>query len=153
MPRFVILLHRVDSGFTRTHSDHHDWLFEHGDSLRSFATPIVGDFSSDFQCACRQLPNHRMKYLHYEGPISDNRGTVLRILSGTFEALSDSPERFTSRIKYGVHQPKSAEITIHRPDQRTIDDFVADDSVDARLNCSAGTLSFRCIGGENDTNS
>lgn len=33
----------------------------------------------------RKLPNHRPIYLHYEGHLSDNRGIVTRILTGSIQ--------------------------------------------------------------------
>lgn len=32
-----------------------------------------------------RLPDHRTAYLQYEGPVSDDRGSVSRVISGTYE--------------------------------------------------------------------
>lgn len=32
----------------------------------------------------RRLVPHRLDYLHYEGPVSDNRGSVTQLMNGTF---------------------------------------------------------------------
>ena len=36
------------------------------------------------------LPDHRAMYLDYEGPVSNDRGTVKRIASGVFRAISSA---------------------------------------------------------------
>lgn len=53
-----------------------------GGEGRSFTTSTRG-----FTLAARRLPNHRKKYLNYEGPISGNRGHVSRVSAGTFQRL------------------------------------------------------------------
>ncbi len=35
-----------------------------------------------------RLPDHRMMYLDYEGPVSRDRGTVKRLTGGTYQKLS-----------------------------------------------------------------
>jgi len=37
------------------------------------------------------LPDHRREYLDYEGPVSNNRGTVRRIAAGSHTVHSDHP--------------------------------------------------------------
>ena len=39
-----------------------------------------------------QLPNHRRVYLNYEGPLTANRGTVRRELTGVLQWIRDEPE-------------------------------------------------------------
>ena len=41
--------------------------------------------------AAEPLPDHRLVYLDYEGPISGNRGTVARWDAGEFELEFESP--------------------------------------------------------------
>jgi hypothetical protein len=45
-----------------------------------------------------RLPDHRSFYLDYEGPVSDNRGTVKRVDRGDFDWVSQTPERLEARI-------------------------------------------------------
>ncbi len=40
-----------------------------------------------------QLPDHRLDYLDYEGPVSGNRGTVQRWDRGTFTILQWNADR------------------------------------------------------------
>jgi DNA polymerase ligase (LigD)-like protein len=41
--------------------------------------------------AAEQLPDHRLGYLDYEGPVSGDRGSVSRWDSGQFTILNESP--------------------------------------------------------------
>jgi hypothetical protein len=38
----------------------------------------------------QRLVDHRLEYLEYEGPVSGNRGSVARILRGTYNCLDQS---------------------------------------------------------------
>ncbi len=75
MPRFVILEHNYPFM-------HWDLMLEAGDVLRTWrlATPpqpgMVASATATF--------DHRRLYLDYEGPISGNRGQVVRWDHGTF---------------------------------------------------------------------
>ena len=84
MPRFVILIH--DHPFL-----HWDFLLEDGDRCRTWRflenpERILSDFIA------QALPNHRLMYLDYEGPVSGNRGTVHRWDVGRFEWEINQPE-------------------------------------------------------------
>lgn len=74
---------------------HWDLLCETGETLRAweFAQPL---------CVLRQLvtalPDHRLIYLDYEGPISGERGSVRRVAVGTYELLTDSPTAWAIRL-------------------------------------------------------
>jgi DNA polymerase Ligase (LigD) len=78
MPRFVILEH--------DHPERHwDLMLETGEVLRTWrlsAPPAEGR-----EAAIQSSFDHRLVYLTYEGPISGNRGTVLRWDEGEFEWL------------------------------------------------------------------
>jgi hypothetical protein len=76
MPRFAILQHDSPSG------THWDFLLDMDGSLRTWALPSMPEVNKEI--ACRPLPDHRMVYLEYEGPISDGRGSVTRWDAGTF---------------------------------------------------------------------
>jgi hypothetical protein len=70
MPRYVILQHELAEG------RHWDFLVESGEKLKSWALaapPAVGEAVD-----CDTLPDHRPMYLDYEGPISGDRGNVIR---------------------------------------------------------------------------
>lgn len=57
---------------------------------------------TDFATAMvHRLPNHRSLYLDYEGPVSGNRGNVIKLATGTLEwlELSDTLLRFRMRLE------------------------------------------------------
>jgi hypothetical protein len=76
MPRFAILQHDSPSGA------HWDFLLEMDGSLKTWALSSMPEVNTEI--ACRPLPDHRMVYLEYEGPISGDRGSVTRWDAGTF---------------------------------------------------------------------
>ena len=82
MPRFVVLEH--DHPVL-----HWDLLLEAGGVLQTWrlAQPPLASSSS---IEALQLPDHRLMYLDYEGPISGNRGNVKRWDAGTFDEAADS---------------------------------------------------------------
>lgn len=86
--RFVILNHRApqrdDPSAARSLEDHFDLMFETStsDRLTTFATTQIP--SHDQPVAFEPLNDHRAEYLHYEGPISDNRGEVTQHARGTW---------------------------------------------------------------------
>lgn len=67
---------------------HHDWPTEHYDLMievdgklhtwRLSAPPSAGEQLTD------RIDNHRLEYLDYEGPVSNNRGQVKRIARGEY---------------------------------------------------------------------
>ncbi|WP_075083327.1 hypothetical protein [Mariniblastus fucicola] len=94
--KFVILDHRPSesdrtacttesSHEARTDERHFDLMFEveAKDSLHTIAAvelPLVSSQAVDITV----LANHRNEYLNYEGPISNNRGTVSRYAFGNW---------------------------------------------------------------------
>lgn len=104
--RFVVLHHRVpkvadehpSTSDTVCRGDHFDWMFEvaSGSELWTFSTPVI-DLNStilestsprtDHKIPTTRLPDHRRRYLDYEGPISNNRGNVTQIACGTHQAI------------------------------------------------------------------
>ena len=77
MPQFVLLEH--------THPVlHWDLMFEKIGILETWRlAEIPGETAAQIEAA--QLPDHRLAYLDYEGPVSNERGTVRRIDRGTYE--------------------------------------------------------------------
>jgi hypothetical protein len=80
MPRFVILCHEFPEGHPR--ATHWDLMFEWGAALRTWA--MAGEPLSAGQIDAEQLPDHRVAYLDYEGPVSGGRGTVTRWDAGDY---------------------------------------------------------------------
>ncbi len=97
MPRFVILEH--------DHPElHWDFMLEDAGVLKTWrllerpqpGTSVPGEMSFD----------HRLKYLDYEGPISGNRGSVIRWDGGTYEGTLPSKFDLNQTIEIdlaGIH--------------------------------------------------
>ncbi len=97
--RFVVLHHIPGQDFDRTDEQHFDWMFQTDDGLRTWASLVCRFDGGDILISCQSLPLHRTAYLDYEGPIvgkqgSENRGSVRRVLSGTFTVVEDLQTRF-----------------------------------------------------------
>lgn len=82
MPRFVILRHDSPRGL------HWDFLLEMGQALKTWALPRPPEPAVEM--TCEGLPDHRLLYLDYEGPVSGDRGSVTRWDRGTYEVLRQS---------------------------------------------------------------
>ena len=85
MPLRYAVLHHTD-----VPDPHFDLMFETapGSTLltwRSAEWPIRS------RAIVTRIPDHRRDYLDYDGPVSDDRGQVARVISGTFrwQVLSD----------------------------------------------------------------
>jgi len=77
MPRYVILRHETAGGV------HFDFMLEMGVMLKTWSLsqpPLQG-----VEICAAALPDHRLAYLDYEGPISGDRGSVTRWDRGTYE--------------------------------------------------------------------
>lgn len=86
--RFVILRHECPESYKP--GVHWDLMLEEAESLRTWALaaePVVGQ-----TIVAEQLPDHRLTYLDYEGPISGNRGVVSRWDSGSYELVDSTPD-------------------------------------------------------------
>ena len=109
MPRFVILQHETPRGYARPR--HWDLMFEQGESLLTWSVedePQVGT-----SLRAEQLPDHRRKYLDYEGPVSDDRGTVSRWDSGTYELRTENDGDLTLTL---AGERLRCEVTLSKQD-------------------------------------
>ncbi|MDG2388292.1 MAG: DNA polymerase ligase N-terminal domain-containing protein [Planctomycetaceae bacterium] len=79
--RFVILTH------DHPHL-HWDLMLEQETSLRTWR--LNEDPNNSGPITAEELSNHRKHYLDYEGPVSGNRGTIVRWDMGTYETVADS---------------------------------------------------------------
>ena len=75
MPRYVVLEHDHPTV-------HWDLMLEDGDVLRTWKL-VSPPYAGQDVCATA-LGNHRAMYLDYEGPVSRNRGHVVRWDAGIF---------------------------------------------------------------------
>lgn len=89
MPDFVVLEH--DHPVL-----HWDLMLDTGESLRTWrlANPpsVPADIPSE------SLPDHRLDYLTYEGPVSHNRGHVRRVFAGVWELAEDDGKSLLIRL-------------------------------------------------------
>ncbi|MFT7629065.1 MAG: hypothetical protein ACI87E_000061 [Mariniblastus sp.] len=79
-PRFVILAHSFPAGHERR--NHFDLMLEWNGVLLTFA--IEDEIVPGKVVPATRIPDHRIEYLDIEGPVSGDRGSVKRVLSGSF---------------------------------------------------------------------
>lgn len=117
MPRFVVLHHRVGSQPSPEHAGpHFDWMFEADGVLLTWATEPITSFEEPIELAATKLADHRLHYLNYEGEISGDRGTVQRVIAGTYTASEITEEKFDGIITWTdqQNQSQSRRIEIYR---------------------------------------
>jgi hypothetical protein len=71
-------------------------MLEMGDVLKTWSLPIFP--KPNVEIESKPLPDHRLDYLEYEGPISGNRGSVLCCDRGTYEIQNQSETQFTLQL-------------------------------------------------------
>jgi hypothetical protein len=89
MLRFVILDH--DHPF-----QHWDFLLEDADVLRAWR--LRAEPKRGAAIRAEPLPGHRKVYLDYEGPVSGDRGRVVRWDAGTFDWDVDANDELRVRL-------------------------------------------------------
>jgi len=90
MPRFVILTHDHPTL-------HWDLMLEENDSLRTWRLARQPD--TEGLIAAEALPDHRLAYLDYEGPVSGGRGTVKQWDQGTYELVDSAEDHLVIRFR------------------------------------------------------
>ncbi len=83
--RFVLLRHEMPQ--TATRGSHWDFMLENGGVLLTWEFPELPMDTPPTtfpQLGIRRLPDHRLEYLAYEGPISNDRGRVQRVDEGVY---------------------------------------------------------------------
>jgi len=88
MPRYVILRH--EGSATYQPGVHWDLMLEMAGALRTWALAELPTAARPI--AAQPLPDHRLAYLDYEGPITGDRGSVAHWDEGEFDVLSESPD-------------------------------------------------------------
>ncbi len=101
---------------------HLDLMLESGEGLRTWS---FAEFPADGEeVVADELPVHRLAYLDYEGPVSNNRGEVSRIDGGTYEiqsAMNDvlvillQGEKYRGRVKLERAVDKTWKLMLHSP--------------------------------------
>jgi hypothetical protein len=120
MPRFVLLFHdcppsepgRLGPGAP----SHWDLMLDRDGALMTWRlaelppnwqqSPLEQVAQEPIELPATRLPDHRLAYLDYEGPVSHNRGHVTRIDRGEYEIARESPAwlevRLAGRIARGT---------------------------------------------------
>ena len=78
-------------------------MLESGGTLRAWAltaNPTQCDIAQ-VGIDAEQLPDHRLEYLDYEGPISQGRGRVEQVDAGQFDVLSETEFELELRLAGG----------------------------------------------------
>ncbi len=94
MPRFVLLTH--DHPFV-----HWDLLIEAGETARTWRlleSPARWLSDPAIEVAAESITAHRLMYLDYEGPVSHERGRVVRWDHGLAEWLSEGESSVRLRL-------------------------------------------------------
>jgi len=94
MSRFAILQHRGTTSYKP--GVHWDLLFDQGETLQAWELPL--DPFREYSQSAHSLSPHRRHYLDYEGPLSDDRGTVTRVEAGEFVLIAESDARLEYEI-------------------------------------------------------
>lgn len=89
MPRYVILRHELPPG--RDRPSHWDLMLEQQGTLRTWA--LSEPPRSAIGVLAEALPDHRIAYLDYEGPVSNDRGHVARWDAGEYQLLEETGDR------------------------------------------------------------
>ena len=82
MPRFVVLRHEIED------KTHFDLMIENEGVLMTFSFPEFPGAGMSGE----RIADHRMKYLDFQGSLSENRGRVKREDAGTFDLLTAQDE-------------------------------------------------------------
>jgi hypothetical protein len=90
MPRFVILEHDHPRGW------HYDFMLEVGEVLKTWS--LREPPNAGVEQAAEILPDHRLTYLDYAGPVSDNRGTVKQWDKGTYWLIEQTEEMLSVKL-------------------------------------------------------
>ncbi|KAA0137947.1 hypothetical protein FYZ48_14850 [Gimesia chilikensis] len=96
MQQYVILRH--------DHPElHWDLMLEEGDVLKTWRLPQPPEIDpasdeTSLDLTAEALPDHRLVYLEYEGPVRGDRGEVSRWDRGTFTLLERSEDQLVALL-------------------------------------------------------
>lgn len=104
MRRFVLLRHECPSTYKPSHWD---FMLESDDVLQTWELrELPLGWATDGKEYCQEeqsftairLADHRLAYLDYEGPLTNDRGSVTRVDRGTFDLLKNSNDHLIIAI-------------------------------------------------------
>jgi len=103
--RFVVQEHRKDQNV------HWDLMLQKGEHLATWQAPLPPSEWREIPLTCQKIFDHRIKYLTYEGPLSNNRGEVRIVVAGTYQPLQITDTQWYVRLesdsisgKLGLHK-------------------------------------------------
>ena len=76
--RYVVQEHDAPQGV------HWDLMLEQGDHLATWQVPVAPEQWGDAAILCPKIFDHRLRYLEYEGPLTQDRGAVRIVARGGF---------------------------------------------------------------------
>lgn len=111
--KFVIQAHTLDSRI------HWDFMLEWGPVLRTYRLDKSPADIAGRRAGAVKIADHPLKFLSYEGPVNDGRGSVRIVEAGTYEIIKDGENRLELALngeilkgKYNLIQGESAGILI-----------------------------------------
>jgi len=123
MPHFVLLRHECLSNDAKP--SHWDLMLEQGESLATWQLrELPGSWARQLGIAegdaaetvsAIRLPDHRLAYLDYEGPLSGGRGEVRRCDQGDYQVVKQDENGLEISLQGAVlcGSAKFAEATLH----------------------------------------
>lgn len=108
MPRFVVLRHDLPNRCPR--DSHWDLMLEESDSLLTWAIAEIP--RPGMWVKAEPLPEHRIEYLDYEGPVSNDRGMVKQWDRGEFDWVEATDTRIEVRLR---GEQLNGTAKLHRP--------------------------------------
>lgn len=120
MPRYVLLYHECSPDYERP--SHWDLMLEADGTLRTWAmprlpfgweaaqartsevSPCCVPTSSGTCVVATPLADHRIDYLHQEGPLTGNRGVIRRVDAGTYQTVAQNSRLWRVALSGGVIQ-------------------------------------------------
>jgi hypothetical protein len=98
MPRFAILIHDHPAL-------HWDLMLENEAALRTWRLNRPPGDAGPIEAV--PLPDHRLDYLDYEGPVSGNRGSVRRFDRGEYALVEETHEALVVELHGAILQGKA----------------------------------------------
>lgn len=95
MLKFVLLRHEMPPETGR--ASHFDLMLQVGEVLATWEIPAVPQAGKTYLVG--RLPDHRLHYLEYEGPISGGRGEVSKMDAGELVWREQLPESLVAEVR------------------------------------------------------
>jgi len=107
--QYVVQEHR------REQQVHWDLMLQLEQTLATWQAPAPPRDWPGRPWPCRKLPDHRLAYLTYQGPIRGGRGEVRIVARGTYEPLEEGQQLWRARLSGDLRG--GLDLTRQRDDQ------------------------------------